>query len=87
MGGRPLTQTHHIVPADNTPESTSGLRIHVDQDRCCGHGRCYSLEPALFAPDDEGFTVVLVDPVPREQEAPARRAIDNCPERAISLRD
>ena len=82
-----MTETHHVVPANDTPESTGGRRIHIDRDRCSGHGRCYSLEPEIFAADDEGFTVVLLDPVPREQEAAVRRAIDNCPERAISLSD
>jgi len=67
--------------------SSAGLRIEIDRDRCSGHGRCYSLEPDLFAPDDEGFTVVLADRLSTAEEAAARSAADNCPERAISLHD
>ncbi len=30
-------------------------RVEIDTDRCSGHGRCYTLAPQVFAPDDEGY--------------------------------
>lgn len=65
------------------------MRVAIDLDRCTGHGRCYALAPELFVPDDEdGHGVVVGDgTVPPEQEAAARRAEANCPERAVVLTD
>ncbi len=63
------------------------MRIHVATDLCSGHGRCYTLSPELFEADDDGFPVQRgqdVD-VPADLEGAARRAIDNCPEGAISI--
>ena len=30
------------------------MKVHVDEERCEGHGRCYALAPAVFEPDDVG---------------------------------
>ena len=61
------------------------MKIRIDTDLCTGHGRCYSLAPALFDCDDEGFGQVIDENVAPDLEADARRAVANCPERAISL--
>jgi ferredoxin len=62
------------------------VKLHIDTDRCQGHGRCYDLAPDLFGDDDEGFGQVLGDgTVTPETEREARLAVANCPERAIEL--
>lgn len=62
------------------------MRIELDTDTCVGHGRCYSLAPALFDSDEAGHGVVLVHEVSDpEQLAAAERAEANCPEGAIRL--
>jgi len=62
------------------------MKIHVDRERCEGHGRCYALAPALFEPDDIGNGQELGDgTVPPDQEHNARLAVANCPERAVVL--
>ncbi|MEV0968337.1 ferredoxin [Microtetraspora glauca] len=62
------------------------MRVQIDPERCQGHGRCYDLAPELFAEDEEGYGQVLVDGVvPPDQGHDARRAVSNCPERAIAL--
>lgn len=62
------------------------MKLHIDSDRCQGHGRCYDLAPDLFGDDDEGFGQVLGDGmVPGSLERGARLAVANCPERAIDL--
>lgn len=62
------------------------MKLHIDSERCQGHGRCYDLAPDLFGDDDEGFGKVLGDGVvPADSEREARLAVANCPERAIVL--
>ena len=61
------------------------MKVAVDDDRCRGHGVCWSLCPSVFDLTDEGFAVVLVDEVPAEHEEAVRQAVDHCPERAISI--
>ena len=64
------------------------MKIHVDQDRCEGHGRCYALAPRLIAPDDIGNGQEIGDgSVPSDQEHNARLAVANCPERAVVIED
>ncbi|MEY2423180.1 MAG: ferredoxin [Acidimicrobiaceae bacterium] len=64
------------------------MKIHVDQDRCEGHGRCYALAPALIAPDDIGNGQEIGDgSVATDQEHNARLAAANCPERAVIIED
>ena len=62
------------------------MKVHIDPERCQGHGRCYDLAPQLFGDDEEGYGQVLGDGVvPPGQEDAARRAVANCPQRAIDL--
>ena len=62
------------------------MKVHVDQELCQGHGRCYATAPGVFEPDDIGNGVELGDgTVPPELEHDARIAVANCPERAITL--
>lgn len=61
------------------------MRILLDEERCSGHGRCYTLVPELFDADEQGHGVVLVDTVSDEQVEKARSAVLNCPEQAISI--
>jgi ferredoxin len=60
------------------------MRIVLDEERCTGHGRCYSLAPELFDADDMGHSVVLHTEVPEGLEAKARLAIETCPEGCLS---
>ena len=60
-------------------------RVSVDTDLCTGHGRCYSLAPEVFEPDDLGHCIVLVAEVSGELEAAARVGEQNGPEGAIAL--
>ena len=63
------------------------MKIVIDTERCTGHGRCYSLAPELFQPDDIGNgNLVFPDgEVPPTLEAQARMGVANCPERAIEI--
>ncbi len=63
------------------------MRIVLDSDLCTGHGRCYSLAPELFDADDEGHSVVLATEVPEGLESQAWLAVQNCPERCITIEE
>lgn len=64
------------------------MKVHIDSDRCQGHGRCYDLAPELFTEDDEGYGQVAGDgTVTAGKENAARLAVANCPEQAIELRE
>ena len=64
------------------------MKLELTKDRCVGHGQCYAKAPALFAPDDEGYSTLLVEgDVPADQEANARAAANSCPEYAITIVD
>ncbi len=61
------------------------MKVVCDQDACTGHGRCYTLAPDIFEPDDRGHCVVLVDELTPETENDAKTAAANCPEHALSI--
>jgi ferredoxin len=56
-------------------------RLEIDQERCTGHGRCYSLAPSLFDSDEFGHAVLV--PTHEINETDAWTAVQNCPEGAI----
>jgi ferredoxin len=60
------------------------LHVGIDRTICTGHGRCYSLVPDIFVPDDDGYGVVVAQPTP-ELYAAVRSAAANCPEAAVIL--
>ena len=63
------------------------MRIVLDSELCTGHGRCYTLAPELFDTDDEGHSVLLAQDVPEGLESQAWLAVQNCPERCISIEE
>ena len=64
------------------------MRVVVDESKCQGHTLCAMTAPKLFGlRDDDGHSYVLVDELPSDEEAGARRAVESCPERAISIVD
>jgi ferredoxin len=61
------------------------LKVRIDSERCQGHGRCYSLAPAVFESDDEGYGRVVSEEIPEELRSKAELGEASCPERAIFL--
>jgi len=63
------------------------MRVVIDTERCTGHGRCYSLAPAVFTDDDdEDYGVLIGDgAITADHLEDARRAVLACPERAITI--
>ena len=61
------------------------LSLKVDPIACDGHGLCAELFPERIRLDDWGFPIVDGDPVPGGLEQHARRAVAECPVRALKL--
>ena len=65
------------------------MKVLIDDGRCQGHGRCWSIEPQLFEPkDDAGHAAVVGgedQPDDPELIIRAKRAAEACPERAITV--
>lgn len=61
------------------------MRIHVEYDRCEGHGLCTEQAPQLFALDDDADLTYHAEgsDVPADQQAQARAAIASCPVAAL----
>jgi len=57
------------------------MRVHVDYDRCEGHGLCTEQAPRLFSLDDDAELTYHAEgsDVPADQQALARAAIASCP--------
>jgi ferredoxin len=64
------------------------MKIHVDSERCQGHGLCYAEAPDLFADDEFGHaTVSVTGDLDDEQLERAKAVVRMCPEIAISISD
>ena len=68
--------------------ATKPMRIRVDGDKCQGHQMCAIAAPELFESDEYGYSHANGDgTVPPDLEPSARRAVANCPERAVLLEE
>jgi len=75
-----------MLPGEATGEEND-MRVRVDEERCSGQGRCYTLSPEVFTSDDEGFVSqrgTEFDVEPDLADA-VRLAVASCPEGAISV--
>ena len=61
------------------------MRVHVDDDRCRGHGTCCGLCPEVFELTNKGYAVTRVSEVPERDQDLVREAAHQCPEGAISI--
>jgi ferredoxin len=55
----------------------------VDPIACDGHGICAELFPERITRDDWGFPIISPEPIPGGLERHARRAVAECPLRAL----
>ena len=59
------------------------MKVKVDPDTCTACGLCVDSCPAVFKMDS--VAVVIADPVPPQEEACAKEAVEGCPVEAISI--
>jgi ferredoxin len=62
-------------------------QLAIDRARCCGHGRCWTVAPDLFEPDDDGEPMVLRPEIGSEDHEDAVLAAEACPEQAVLLKE
>ena len=63
------------------------MKVKVDSEKCQGHNRCYAMAPGMFKVDDYGYASPKGDgalATPADVDL-AKRAVENCPERAIEI--
>ena len=65
----------------------SRSRLRVDPVACDAYGSCAELLPELVAVDEWGYPVVSPETVPPALLALARKAVADCPRRALALVD
>ena len=63
------------------------MKVHVDAERCQGHGMCAFHGPDVFELDDLGYSKPGSRAVPVGMEPQALRGAQACPERAIDVTD
>ena len=63
------------------------MRIRVDIQRCSGHARCVTFAPDVFELDELGYNVTPLNDVVPGHEDNALRAVDACPEGALSVEE
>lgn len=67
------------------------MKIKLDRTMCDGFGKCAERAPAVFDLDEWGYAsyakgISAYEDLPGELEAPARRALLDCPVHAITER-
>jgi ferredoxin len=61
------------------------VRISIDPVACEAYGYCAELLPEAIVLDEWGYPIVDGAPLPADLVALARRAVRDCPKRAITL--
>lgn len=64
---------------------TRSLELRVDPVACDAYGYCLELVPELIARDEWGYPVIAAGAVPAALEPLVRRAVRDCPRRALLL--
>ena len=65
----------------------TGRRLRVDPVACDAYGYCAELLPELIGVDEWGYPVVSSGAVPAKLVDLARKAVADCPRRALALVD
>ena len=63
----------------------SKMKAAVDRDSCIGCGNCEAVCPDVFVLDDENKSTVIINLIPKEFEACAKEAAEQCPVNAITI--
>ena len=64
------------------------IKVSIDPDFCTGHGRCYTLAPDVYEPDDEGYSRLRLEVIEDQALIEAARSGGlACPERAITVEE
>jgi ferredoxin len=59
------------------------MKVHIDEEKCCGSGMCVLNVPEVFDQSDEGLGVVILSSPPDDLREEVHRAVSLCPAMAI----
>ena len=62
------------------------LKPDIDYDLCKSHGVCARTAPQIFEVKDDG-TYIIMEEVPEDLRTTLLKAIELCPEQAISMKE
>jgi ferredoxin len=60
------------------------MKAIVDRDLCIGCELCADTCPEIFVMQEDGYSYVLVDPIPHEEYDCVQEAVEICPVSAIT---
>jgi ferredoxin len=60
------------------------MKAIVDRDLCIGCELCVDTCPEIFVMREDGYSYVIVDPIPHEEYDCAQEAVEICPVTAIT---
>jgi ferredoxin len=78
-------QTDHFAVPRTNHNVRSSWHITVDPVACDAYGYCAELLPEAIVLDEWGYPIVDKRALPSELIAAAKRAVRDCPKRALSL--
>lgn len=61
------------------------MKIAVDREKCLNSGMCAQTAPEVFAMDDDGALVIVLENVPDEHLEAVQDAVACCPVSALRL--
>jgi ferredoxin len=61
------------------------MKVHIDSERCQGHGMCYVVAPSAFDVDDDGYGRAIHEEVTGATAEAVSLAEARCPENAVVL--
>ncbi|MGL5822617.1 MAG: ferredoxin [Sarcina sp.] len=62
------------------------MKASVDRDLCISCGLCETICFKVFQLDDEDIASVVIDEIPTKEQTDAKRAMSQCPVKAISIK-
>ena len=62
------------------------MNIHIDTDKCTGHGVSEGLAEDIFEVGDDGLAYLLQDP-PEDRRGVVEQAVAQCPTWALSIEE
>jgi ferredoxin len=67
------------------PITAVTIRLRVDPVACDGFGYCAELLPEIVDIDEWGYPIITTEAIPSHLSALARRAVRDCPRRALLI--
>ncbi len=63
------------------------MKLHINYDRCTGHGICEGLAEDIFEVKDEGWVSLRNEQPDEGRRGELEEVVRECPTRAISIED